>query len=136
MPEYESSESDVDESISSATQNLDNNTVTQDQADKQRRPMTTRHPMTITTSRLARHHGRSTHQSPSKPDPKIPTPRRKKIFLNNTIRTKNMQTIATQSLTPRSPNTFLDTALSMERSQNIIQQVTTTPSLIKTAIRK
>jgi hypothetical protein len=36
MPEYESSESDVDESISSATQNLDNNTVTQDQADKQK----------------------------------------------------------------------------------------------------
>jgi hypothetical protein len=36
MPEYESSESDVDESISSATQNNDNNTVTQDQADKQK----------------------------------------------------------------------------------------------------
>jgi hypothetical protein len=36
MPEYGSSESDVDESISSATQNLDNNTVTQDQADKQK----------------------------------------------------------------------------------------------------
>ena len=118
MPEYESSESDVDESISSATQNLDNNTVT------------------ITTSLLVRHHGRSTLQSPSKPDPKIPTPRRKKIFSNNKIPTKHMQTIETQSLLPQSPNTFLDTALSMERSQNIIQQVTTTPSLIKTAIPK
>ena len=69
---------------------------------------------------------------PSKPDPKIPTPRRNKIFLNNAIPTKNMQTIATQSLTPRSPSTFLDTALSMERSQ----QVKTTPSIIKTAIPK
>jgi len=35
-PEYASSESDVDESISSATQNLHNNTVTQDQAVKQK----------------------------------------------------------------------------------------------------
>jgi len=35
-PEYASSESDIDESLSSETQNLNDNTVTQEQADKQK----------------------------------------------------------------------------------------------------
>jgi len=98
--------------------------------------MEMRHPMMMTTKALASHHGRSTLQLPSKPDPKIPTHRGKQVFSNNTIPTKNIQTTSIQSLISQSPNIFQGTALSMERSPNMIQQVTTTPSLIKTAIQK
>jgi len=92
--------------------------------------------MMMTTKALASHHSRSTLQLPSKPDPKIPMHRGKQIISNNTIPIKNIQTTTIQSLISQSPNTFQDTALSMKRSPNIIQQVTTTPSLIKTAIQE
>jgi len=97
--------------------------------------MEMRHPMMTMTKALASHHGTSTLQLPAKPDPKIPTHKGKQIFSNNTILIKNIQTTAIQSLISQSPNTFQDTSLSMERSPNIIQQVATTPSLIKTAIK-
>jgi len=90
----------------------------------------------MTTKALASHHGRSALPLPSKRDPKIPTHKGKQIFSNDTIPTKNIQMTAIQFLTSPSPNNFQDTALSTERSLNIIQQVTTTLSRIKTAIQK
>jgi len=80
--------------------------------------------MMIRTKALASHHGRSALPLPSKRDPKIPTQKGKQIFSNNTIPTKNIQMTVIQSYRH------------YQTSLNIIKQVTTTLSLIKTAIQK
>jgi len=92
--------------------------------------------MKIATKALAFHQSKGDLVQSSKRDMKIPSQQGKKIFSNTTIPTKNIRMTVSHSLTSLLQNDFQDIAHSTERSLNIIQQVTTTLSRIKTAIQK
>jgi len=137
--EYALSESDVDDSLRSETQRLNDNAVTQEQADKQDSSDSDAESDDVDdkSTRISSRQKRS--PAAFKAIPENPNAERKANLLKQYNSDKdllNIQMTAIQSLTSPSPNTFQDTALLTERSLHIIQQVTTTLSLIKTAIQK
>ena len=118
--EYASSESDVDDSLRSETQNLNDNAVTQEQADKQDSSDSdaASDDDDDKNTRISSRQKRT--PAAFKVRPENPNAQRKANLLKRFNSDKEYSTTAIQSLTSPPPNTFQDTALSMERSPNII----------------
>ena len=132
------SESDVDDSLRSETQKISNNAVTEEQANKQDSSNfdVESDDDDDKSTRISSRQKRPPAAFKARPENPI-AERSANLFKPlNTIPTKNIQMTAIQSLTSTSPTTFQDMALSIERSLNIIRQVTNTLSLMKTAIQK
>jgi len=134
-----SSESDIDDSLCLETEEVNDNTITEEQADRQDSSESDVGSDDDDNESIRISSRQKRPPAIFKARPENPIAARKatlEIFSNNTILTKNIRMTVTHSLKSLSPNDFQDTVLSTERSLNIIQQVTTTLSRIKTAIQK
>ena len=133
---YALTDSDVDDSLRSKTQKLNDDAVTEEQADKQDSSDSDVESDDDDDKNTRISSRKKRPPAAFKARPENPIAERKANLVKQFNSDKNIQMTAIQSLTSPSPNNFQDTALSTKRSLNIIQPVTTTLSLIKTAIRK